>query len=507
MPMTTLLVYILKVIILSGLLLGYYRLWLRDRSFHRFNRWYLLAAIPASLLLPLTSLPGLAVMSHHTLSNVSGALHAITPGDWQESSPRPAAPANGISLWSTALLLFYASIAGYLIYAFVRQIMYVLRLPAKYSRETKHNISFFITAEPGAPFSFLKNIFWSEQLDSETPEGRQIFEHELYHVRQKHTLDLLFVRPQLILFWFNPFFHLLYRELRTIHEFQADAHAAASGNRFQYAEMLVWQTVRQSSAILHPFFQSPIKRRITMITKFTTKAPGYASRLMVLPLLFLLLCAFAKSIHSSDPTGPKTMGMSEFTVVIDAGHGGSDAGAIAGDYKEKDLNLALALKIKELSAAYHVNVLLTRSGDELSGDKASIRESLVYRTQFAAEQRADLFVSLHTDASNSSEQRGFTIYISPDNSHYQQCRQAGSDMIESLKSTYTTAQSLRERREGTWVLKSATMPSILILCGNINNSQDLAFVSNDQNREKIARNILEGIVRYQSQQAKQYNRS
>jgi N-acetylmuramoyl-L-alanine amidase len=230
------------------------------------------------------------------------------------------------------------------------------------------NIRIFHTTEPSAPFSFLSRIFWNEQLDRNSPLGRQVFRHELNHVRQRHSLDLLFLRPLTALCWINPFFHLIYREIKVIHEFLADDDAITEGDRYQYAEGLVWQTVRNSpSSLLHTFsgktssrtfIQSPIKRRITMITK--TSRNSLLGRAMILPLLLLLCCAFAARLRSHSNTRLTT----PLKVVIDAGHGGIDPGAINKDgIQEKDINLAMAEKIKELASQYNVNVLLTRDKD------------------------------------------------------------------------------------------------------------------------------------------------
>ena len=136
---------------------------------------------------------------------------------------------------------------------------------------------------------------------------------------------------------------------------------------------------------------------------------------MVLPLAFLILCAFAVRRKAVGPL----RNVSPFTVVIDAGHGGQDAGAVSGEVSEKDLNLALALKVRQLAPAYHINVVLTRKTDELAGGKTDIRASLEYRAAFARDSRADLFVSLHMNNNSGVGPvgHGFSAFVSPDNAH------------------------------------------------------------------------------------------
>ena len=189
----------------------------------------------------------------------------------------------------------YAAVVCCLLGAYIRQLRPYPAAAAENIRASGWDgIDFFITREPGTPFSFLNRLFWNAEIDIESARGRQIFLHEWYHIRQRHTLDLLWLKTVLTIFWVNPFFYLIYREIRTIHEFLADRYAVANGDRCAYAELLVWHSVQDRPlSILHPFFQSSIKRRITMLTQLQSTRPGYWSRMMALPLTFFLLCAFA----------------------------------------------------------------------------------------------------------------------------------------------------------------------------------------------------------------------
>jgi N-acetylmuramoyl-L-alanine amidase len=512
LTMTGLLIYLLKVSLISGLLFAYYRLFLRDRMFHQYNRLFLLAATLLSVALPFIPLPSVYSLTGIVHApTLAGALHAITPGDWHEAES-PAHVAGSYSRWvgwqGIAGLGYVVVSCGFL-FTFFRQIRYVHRLPGKYPREKIGDIHFYLTTEPGTPFSFLNRLFWNAEIDINSSQGRQVLEHELYHIRQRHTLDLLLLKIVMILFWPVVIFYLIYREIRTIHEFLADRHAVSGGDRYQYAELLVWHSIHDRPlSLLHPFFQSSIKRRITMITQFKSTGSGYISRLMVAPLVFVLLGAFANrlQLHSAARGAHAAHGavLKPFTVVIDAGHGGIDAGAVSGSFNEKAINLALALKVKELGPDYHVNVVLTRQDDELAGGKQTIRESLEYRAALANENKADLFVSIHVNSSGgepSSSSHGFSLFVSPDNSHSTQSMLLGSALIDALKESYATDGELRQLQRHIYVLRNTDMPAVLLECGFIDNPADLAFITNGQNQEKVAREILQGIQRYEEGQA------
>jgi N-acetylmuramoyl-L-alanine amidase len=494
--------YLAKVILASALLFGHYRLFLRNRVFHQYNRYYLLGATLASLILPLIQLPmpeAFPLMGRTPV--LAGALHAIVPGDWKEPLVAAGAKAAARSWRNAALLLttIYGAAVLLLLGAYLRQLWHIRRLPKKYPRERLGRIDLFMTREPGTPFSFLNRLFWNEEIEIDSARGRQIFLHEWYHIRQRHTLDLLWLKTVLAIFWVNPFFYLIYREIRTIHEFLADRYAVADGDRYEYAELLVWHSVYDRPlSLLHPFFQSSIKRRITMLTQLHSTRPGYWSRMMALPLTFLLLCAFA----AKRPAAVPLRGLSPFTVVIDAGHGGSDNGAVSGDVKEKDINLALALKVKQLSPEYHINVLLTRQTDELAGGKSDIRSSLEYRVEMAKDSKADLFVSLHVNNGGGAQpNHGFSAFVSRDNAHYNESAKLGSALLDAVKPSYAADDLLHQPTQGVYVLRETPMPAVLLECGFIDNPADLAFIRDSQNQEKIARDILQGIQRYQQAQA------
>lgn len=498
------LLYALKSGCVSGVLMGYYWLFLRDRSFHQYNRVFLLGTVLLAVALPLAPLPDLFSWNGMEEAPVlSGALHGIVAGDWKEAgSGGHGAFVKGGLDWREGVMWIYGLVVVGLGTVFLRQLVYVARLRWRYPRVRKPGLDLFMTREPGTPFSFLRTIFWNEELEMESVQGRQILRHELVHVRRWHTLDVLLLRPFLIVFWFNPFLHLVYRELKTIHEFEADAQALSDGDRFAYAELLVLQTMdARRTSLFHAFFSSSIfsssiKRRITMITQLKPVAAGLCTRLMALPLFLFLLCAFSGRMPR--PAAPPVHAAKTFTVIIDAGHGGADAGAVASTgLKEKNINLSLARKVKQLASEYGVNVVLTRDGDELAGGKKTIQASLHYRSAISAEKQADLFISLHTDAGSGTNLPGFHIYVSKENALFPQSARLGGVLIDALKPSYTTGEDLLEKEGHVWVLRAATVPAVLILCGNIDNERDRAFISDEANQEKIARDILQGIVRYE----------
>lgn len=224
----------------------------------------------------------------------------------------------------------------------------------------------------------------------------------------------------------------------------------------------------------------------------------------------------------------------ERVVVIDAGHGGKDPGAIGhGGVREKDVNLAIALKVAEyLRADGRFKVILTRDGDHFV--------ELAERAKVALRNRADLFVSIHSDAApdKNPEARGTQVFALSyeraaekkeqilKNSGYAKlvlgkAADTGSIVVKKVladlaidvtlkESVYfgrILAQELREvlgeevhfkgiNRAGFAVLKTPGIPSVLVETGFITNPSEAERLSNPEFQRKVAWSIYRAIVRY-----------
>lgn len=285
----TLLAYLLKMIICSGLFTGYYWLFLRNRRFHQYNRFYLLCTLLLPLVLPLVKIP----VTGQDDSSINQLLYqTVQVVTIQPQTDQPTiVPVESVSFFTLPRLtmLLYAGGIGLLLYLFFRSLLYIRRISRKHPYERIESLRFYRTNEPGTPFSFFRSVFWNDELPVHTAQGQHIFRHELFHVRQKHSADILLAELICIFGWFNPFFHLTKKELKAIHEFLADQYAASGSDRYAYAELLVRQVmITKYNTVSHYFFQNHIKRRITMITQLNTHRFSYLSRLMVLPVSVIL---------------------------------------------------------------------------------------------------------------------------------------------------------------------------------------------------------------------------
>jgi len=496
-------ILVAKLITVSACLYGYYHLFLRNKRFHHYNRFYLLLVALLAFIIPFINIPVHLFWDGPQHTGLIQTLKVISVSGWEEPVTIYAR-ANFWSSWlniQNGLCLVYLAglITGLSI--LLRSLVYINKLTKKYPFEAIGQIKIFNTSEPSTPFSFFKSIFWNKKITLDDARSQQIFRHELFHVKERHSADVLLMEILCCIAWFNPFFHLIKKELRAIHEFLADAYAVSGNNRYEYAELLLQHAIQQQSpAITHPFFHNQIKRRITMITQSNLiRRSGYISRIMALPLLLVLVSAFAVKLTSKRPAKPTAIyAVKKLTVVIDPGHGGIFPGAQnETGVQEKNITLSLAQKIQELAKDYHVNIVLTRNSDALAGNASNLKEDLQNRVTLASNAKPDLFVSIHVNSTEekTTSRTGFDAYISGRNSHTGNLELA-STLLTSLKNIYPVNETILQREAGIVVLDKSSCPAVCLECGYITNQQDLAFITSPANQEKVARKILEGIVQY-----------
>jgi hypothetical protein len=213
-----------------------------------------------------------------------------------------------------------------------------------YPIQRLNGLNLVMTNASGTPYSFFSYIFWNRLIDLESRVGKQMLAHEWVHSKEKHSADKLFLELMMVIGWFNPIFWILKCELYLIHEFIADSQSIENQDSGLLAELLLAAAYPQQQNLLtHPFFFSPIKRRITMLKKVSSSRFGYFRRIIALPIAVMLLMFFAFRIPNQGMNSVRLD--AKYVVVLDAGHGGTDPGArsAAGD-KESECPSSLFKK-------------------------------------------------------------------------------------------------------------------------------------------------------------------
>ncbi len=284
--------YLLKVILVSGILTGYYWISLRNNKFHYYNRFYLMGTLLLSLALPLLNL------------------------QWFSFSPAPSSPVHQVSQliyftpnsgaassileWDQLLAIGCCLISGILVLLFLIGIIKLYLIKSKGRVTPMEQFDFIETSLEEAPFSFFRNLFWKKELPLHDQAGQRMLQHELAHIQQLHSLDKVIVTLSTYIFWMNPFFWMIRKELEVVHEFIADEEAIAGNDAALLAEMLL--TAHYPSNIFsngQSFFYSSIKRRIIMLTSSAKTSYSYTRRLLVLPISMGLLALLSFTIQNN----------------------------------------------------------------------------------------------------------------------------------------------------------------------------------------------------------------
>jgi N-acetylmuramoyl-L-alanine amidase len=499
--MTAFAEYLLKVMICSGVLTGYYWLALRNKLFHSWNRYYLLAAVIISLLLPFVKISFITEPQPENLPAYT-ILQTVTTNDVWFPEQTTAAPETFTKEQLSFLVYFLISIA--LFVTLLVTLLRIKKLITAYEHWKMKDLTFVDTDAKGTPFSFMRYIFWNREIDFESAQGQQIFKHELIHVKEKHSIDKLFLQLVLIAFWINPFFWIIRKELTMIHEFIADRKSVKDSDTSALAAMILTAAFPgHTLSLTNPFFYSPVKRRLLMLSKLQNPKVGYISRLLLLPLLTFLFTAFAVKIKENDRSSSIPRLEKQLTVVIDAGHGfidGKRHGSLGiNGISEDEIALAISKKIEQLNTDKNLKLIFTRTNENYIDAKE--------RVKITEENNADLFISLHANYAPKIREdgkefenpmNGFELYIARDGiANVPASRELGSAIINEMKPVIPIREpGIKQRQKGIYVLTALQCPAVLLECGFISNSKDLSFLTNEKNQEKIAEAVLKGIVNY-----------
>ena len=182
----------------------------------------------------------------------------------------------------------------------------------------------------------------------------------------------------------------------------------------------------------------------------------------------------------------------EKVIVIDAGHGGSDPGAQRTydgvTYSEKDINLSIAKKVKELLEDNGINVIMTREGDTYP--------TLSERSDLANKLRAAMFVSIHTNAATVETASGYEVYYSSQNNFDYTgltSKELAQSVINSLKKNIKTINR-GVKTENHLVTRTSIMPAVLIEIGFISNKPELDLMISEDYQNSFAKGVVNGIL-------------
>ncbi len=275
--------YILETLAFQLVFLLTYDLFLKKETFFQWNRSYLLTTFVLSLVLPWVKFEMLKTTMPQELGNVTIFLTQL---DEVVLTPEGAET----SFWSSFPWYYSVLVLGSVlsIIWFVVKLIQIGRLKRSGSIQQFPEYDKITVQKSSMAFSFFRNIFLGAEIQKE--KEANIIAHELVHVKQRHTLDLLFFELARIVFWFNPLTYVYQNRMAELHEFIADAQVVKDNKR-EHFEMLLSEAFKtQHISFINQFFnRSLIKKRIVMLQKKRSKAVWQLKYVLLLPMVLGML--------------------------------------------------------------------------------------------------------------------------------------------------------------------------------------------------------------------------
>ncbi|MFD1144040.1 TonB family protein [Larkinella insperata] len=274
--MSAVLDYCLKANLFLVLFYACYWLWLRKHTFFRLNRLYLLASVLLSLVLPFIELPS------ETVETIPVPIGAFTLPVAVTAPVEPTGPD-----WKTIGYGFYGLVSVVLLVRLLIQLTGIGRLIRRSERHALNDYTLVLPSDERVPtFSFFRYLVLCRR-DAQSV-NTPIVAHELVHIRQGHSFDVLLLEAVQLVFWMNPVLILYKQSVQQVHEFLADSQAE---DKHQYATFLVdYAFGVQPNTLTNGFFKpSLLKERILMLHRRTTSRWALGKYMLVLPLLLSLL--------------------------------------------------------------------------------------------------------------------------------------------------------------------------------------------------------------------------
>ena len=271
--------YLLQVNLYLIVFYGFYKLLLDKETYFTLNRIYLVSAGVLSLCIPFIRL--------EWLTEHKAAQQVYTSVNWQavlQQATIVTERNNGL-IWANAFVYIYC--AGILF--FVGRLVFNLLAVKK----------LLTTGKAGAAFSF----FGKKIIDQDLPQMDVIDIHEEAHIKQWHTVDILFFEILGIITWLNPVIYLYKKTIKNIHEFLADELAAEyQGDKAEYAMLLLSKSFGISpSALTNNFLdKSLIKKRIFMLHKERSKKIAIMKYGIFIPLFALLIVFSSATVRKNE---------------------------------------------------------------------------------------------------------------------------------------------------------------------------------------------------------------
>lgn len=272
--------YLLEVTLYQFVLLAVYHVGFKRYTFFQVNRFFLLFSLAISFVIPFLSIPESIQQTPIMLPEIVLTSGVVSPVEIVERTTQ---------IWNLDIVFFI----GLLIFSslLVFRLFKLYILIKSNTKEVKDNFTLVTLQNENEVFSWFNYVFaHRDKLSNET------LSHELVHINNRHSIDILFIEIVQVVLWFSPVVRWYKHELQLVHEYQADEHAVKESVS-SYSLLLVNELFQVNElSIVHNFWKvNQIKSRIKMLKKMKTKKLKSLRYLLVIPLLAMFTMEYSCS--------------------------------------------------------------------------------------------------------------------------------------------------------------------------------------------------------------------
>lgn len=224
----------------------------------------------------------------------------------------------------------------------------------------------------------------------------------------------------------------------------------------------------------------------------------------ILSILFLVMFVviYTASVNFSVITSSSNVKSAVPVIVIDAGHGGVDGGAVASDgTNEKDINLDIALKLNELMKLNGFSTVMTRTEDISihDDDATTIRQKKVSdlkkRLSILDDGDALCMISIHQNIYSSSKYSGTQVFYGKNNTLSETLADSIQNQVVTLMQP-DNKRAIKQTTKDIYLLYNAQKPCVMVECGFLSNQEELSNLKDDEYQTKMAFAVFVGFLEY-----------
>ena len=461
--MSLLIQYLFKLSISLAIVWLFYQFILRKLTFYNSNRWYLLAYTLLSFFIPFINISTI-------LGNNSGANNGLIqfiPSVHQYTIALEEASHCPVPIWSTSYdkwdwTAFALMIgAGILLFRFIVRYISFIRIRNRSKLISTDGIKIYQVDESIIPFSFGKSVFINSNLHTED-ELREIVRHEFVHVRQNHTIDIIWAELLCIINWYNPFAWLLKRSIRQNLEFIADNKVVENGiDKKQYQYLLLKVIGNNQYSIATKFNFSSLKKRIAMMNKTKSARLQVGRFLFLVPVLAIILTDTIPDVKIPNSKG----------YYIDIKDNKGNCMVVVKDKDKKEVKRLLLTEWNEKSG-YYENLY----GEILSPTKVEIEKKI--KASNPEIRTVTVKNNIATVTLENGKQEVYTLSLSPEKKAFEERCGIKEEEIAVTEVRAVDAKTITTSEEVKLV---EIANPLLTTTNNINSVQEVRIASNVNN--------------------------